>query len=208
MEEAGGKQITMEDLEASKPAAPAKERKGRRQLYFHPELSTVIASAEITAKYFGVTPQTLSNWVKSGCPRFEYGYYDIKAVTEYRGRVTGQLSGPAEEIKDPEKMTPQELKVYYDQKLKAAQAEAAETRNQILSGKLLEREEVVRGLRDFAVILKRSLQGLGKKISREASSALGPTEARRFGRLMADTIDEALEQLALEGVYRYGDEAE
>ena len=103
-------------------------------------------------------------------------------------------------------MSPQQLKVYYEQKLKAAQAEAAETRNQLLSGRLLEREEVVRGLREFGVILKRSLQGLGKKLSREASALLGPTESRRFGRLMADTIDEALEQLALEGVYRYGED--
>lgn len=203
MEEVQGKQITMEEVEASKPAA-SKEKKGRRQLYFHPELSTVIASAEIAAKYFGVTPQTLSNWVKAGCPRYEYGYYDIKAVGEYRLRVTGQTSGPAAgDPKKPEDMTPQELKILYEQRLKAAQAEAAEIRNQLLSGKLLEREGVVRQLRDFAVILKRSLQGLGKKIAREASSALGPTEARRFDRLMTDTIDEALEQLALEGVYQY-----
>ncbi len=208
MEESKGRQMTMAELEASKPAAP-QEKKGRRQLYFHPELATVIASAEIAAKYFGVTPQTLSNWVKAGCPRHEYGYYNLKAVTEYRQRVTGQSGGPSpEDPRSLEEMSPQQLKVFYDQKLKAAQAEAAETRNQILSGKLLEREEVVRGLRDFAVILKRSLQGLGKKLSREASSALGPTEARRFGRLVTDTIDEALEQLALEGVYRYGDEDE
>lgn len=154
-----------------------------------------------------MTAQTLSNWVKAGCPRFEYGYYDLKAVTEYRQRVTGQGGGPAQEDpKSLEEMSPQQLKVYYEQKLKAAQAEAAETRNQLLSGRLLEREEVVRGLREFGVILKRSLQGLGKKLSREASALLGPTESRRFGRLMADTIDEALEQLALEGVYRYGED--
>lgn len=207
MEEIKGKQLGMDELAPPKPAAP--EKKGRRTLYFHPELATVIASAEVAAKYFGVTAQTLSNWVKAGCPRFEYGYYDLKAVTEYRQRVTGQSGGPSpEDPRSLEEMSPQQLKVFYDQKLKAAQAEAAETRNQILSGKLLEREEVVRGLRDFAVILKRSLQGLGKKLSREASSALGPTEARRFGRLVTDTIDEALEQLALEGVYRYGDEDE
>ena len=65
MEESKGRQMTMAELEASKPAAP-QEKKGRRQLYFHPELATVIASAEIAAKYFGVTPQTLSNWVKAG----------------------------------------------------------------------------------------------------------------------------------------------
>lgn len=206
MEEIRGKQLGMGDLEASKPAAP-QEKKGRRSLYFHPELLTVIASAEIAAKYFGVTSQTLSNWVKAGCPRYEYGYYDLKAVTEYRNRVTGQGAGPVpEDPKSLEEMSPQQLKVYYEQKLKAAQAEAAETHNQILSGKLLEREEVVRGLRDFAIILKRSLQGLAKKLSREASSTLGPTEARRFGRLMNDTVDEALEQLALEGVYRYGED--
>lgn len=209
MEETKGRQIAMDELEPPKPAAAPKEKKGRRTLYFHPELSTVIASAEVTAKYFGVTAQTLSNWVKAGCPRFEYGYYDLKAVTEYRQRVTGQGGGPIQDDpKSLEEMSPQQLKVYYDQKLKAAQAEAAETRNEILSGKLLERDEVVRGLRDFAVILKRSLQGLGKKLSREASATLGPTESRRFGRLMADTIDEALEQLALEGVYRYGEDEE
>ena len=72
MEEIKGKQLGMDELAPPKPAAP--EKKGRRTLYFHPELATVIASAEVAAKYFGVTAQTLSNWVKAGCPRFEYGY--------------------------------------------------------------------------------------------------------------------------------------
>lgn len=207
MEETRGRQIAMDELEPPKPAAAPKEKKGRRTLYFHPELGTVIASAEIAAKYFGVTAQTLSNWVKAGCPRFEYGYYDLKAVTEYRQRITGQSGGPIQDDpKSLEEMSPQQLKVYYDQRLKAAQAEAAEIRNQLLSGGLLKREEVVRQLRDFAVVLKRSLQGLGKKLSQEAAVTLGPTESRRFGRLMGDTIDEALEQLALEGIYRYGED--
>ena len=107
MEESKGRQMTMAELEASKPAAP-QEKKGRRQLYFHPELATVIASAEIAAKYFGVTPQTLSNWVKAGCPRHEYGYYNLKAVTEYRQRVTGQSGGPSpEDPRSLEEMSPQ-----------------------------------------------------------------------------------------------------
>ena len=54
------------------------------------------------------------------------------------------------------------------------------------------------------MVLKRSLQGLGRRISRDVASQLGPVEARKFDRAIKDTVDEALEQLSVDGVYHYG----
>lgn len=74
-------QVSMEQLEAEQSASPKRKA---APLAFDEELNTVIMSSELTAKYFGVSQQTLSNWVRAGCPRYKYGFYDLKEVSEYR----------------------------------------------------------------------------------------------------------------------------
>jgi hypothetical protein len=67
-------QTLVDAMEAERASRTGKKRKGGETLYFDAELGTVIASAETPAAYFGVTQQTLSNWVnRDGCPRHKYG---------------------------------------------------------------------------------------------------------------------------------------
>ena len=65
-------QVSMEQMEAEQSASPKRKA---APLAFDEELNTVIMSSELTAKYFGVSQQTLSNWVRAGCPRYKYGFY-------------------------------------------------------------------------------------------------------------------------------------
>ena len=44
------------------------------ELYF--EGGAIIACTRLTAEYFGVTPATLSNWMRAGCPRYKHGYWE------------------------------------------------------------------------------------------------------------------------------------
>ena len=193
------------DQMEEQPSQLAEEKRGRRPaVYFDAQLGTIIASAEVTAGYFGVTKQTLSNWVKAGCPRHRYGYYNIKEVSEHRQKVTGAIASPEEE-RDVEKMSLSQQKLFWEQRYKAAQAESAEFKGDVLRGEYLRREVVVGDLKRFAVVLRRSLQGLGRKLSREIASQIGAIEARRFDQLITSTVDDALMQLSVEGVYRNDD---
>lgn len=170
----------------------------KEKLYF--EGDTIIACTEFAAKYFGVSAATLSNWAKAGCPKGEYGYWDIKAVEAYRQAQLG-VKAAEEAEKDPSKLSLTQQKTYYESQLKQAQLEAAELRNEIARGEYLPRKLVVDDLTNFCIILKRSLNGLGRKLSGEVSHYVDSTEARRLESLIGDTVNDALEQMSVDGVY-------
>lgn len=171
------------------------------RLYWDADRRSVIVSSRVAAMYFGVTVQTVTNWAKDGCPRVKYGYYDLRELLAYRERKTGAddlIVSPD----DVEKLGVRDQKVYFEKNLRAAQAELAQLKTDILRGDYLRREQAVDALKDWAVVLRRSLIGLGKAISREVASALDPAEARRFDARITDTINAALEMLAEKGFYR------
>ena len=178
----------------------ARDASAAERLYWDADRRSVIVSARVAAMYFGVTVQTVTNWARDGCPRVKYGYYDLRELIEYRARKDGLLDQPESET-DLDRMSIKAQKTYYEKQLRAAQAEAAQLRTGILRGDYLERGRVVGDLKRWAVVLKRSLTGLGKAISREVAAALDPSEARRFDARITEVINEALEQLAVEGCY-------
>ena len=107
-------QVSMEQMEAEQSASPKRKA---APLAFDEELNTVIMSSELTAKYFGVSQQTLSNWVRAGCPRYKYGFYDLKEVSEYRFKVAGPMKAPESE-RDLEGLPVQQQKLFYEQRLR------------------------------------------------------------------------------------------
>lgn len=176
------------------------------QIWFDDDGNTVIACTALAAKYFGVTSQTLSNWVKDGCPKQSYGFFDLKAVSEYRQRVlVGTAPAPADE-KDIDKMSIGQLKEYHKLRLTTEQANAAELRNRIAQGDYLERGEVVSQLKTFLSVLKRSLQSLTAVVVQQVSPYITSDDARALTGTLDETINGALEQMAVEGVYCAKDE--
>lgn len=168
------------------------------KLYF--EDGKIIACTEYAAAYFGVTAATLSNWMKVGCPRHKYGYWDIREVSEFRQKQEGEKIAETAST-DISKLSPQQYKLHIEGQLKQAQLEAAQIRNQIAKGDYLERGAVVADLTHFFVVLKQSIMGLGKEMLQIVQPNVDAMEARRMDTLMGNRVSEALEQLAVAGVY-------
>lgn len=172
------------------------------KLYF--EGDRIIACTEYAAAYFSVTAATLSNWMAAGCPRHKHGFWDIRAVTEFRQQREGEKLAEAAKL-DPEKLTPQQYKVHIEGQLKQAQLEAANLRNEISRGDYLSRDSVVSDLSAFFLVLKRSVTALGRELVQQVEPQLDPLEARKLYALAGERVDEALEQMSVAGVYHAPD---
>lgn len=173
------------------------EQKG--DLYF--EGGTIIACTKYAAAYFGVTPATLSNWMKNGCPRVKHGYWDIKAVSDWNAQKEGERL--AEVVKtDPAKMTPSQLKTHFEAQLKQEQLESTRLKNQIASGEYLSKTDIVNDLTNFFAIFKASAIGLGHELGQMVAAYVDTDGARRADRLISERVDDALAQMSIDGVYQ------
>ena len=170
----------------------------KSELYF--EDGTIIASTRYAAAYFGVTPATLSNWGKSGCPHFKYGFWDIKAVTAWCTEKDGERLAEAART-DPSKMTPAQLKTHYEALLKQEQLEGARLRNQIANGEFLRRGDVVRELSQFFAVFRASSFGLGEALAQLVSDHTDSETGRTAAGLIRSRITQALSQMAVSGVW-------
>lgn len=171
----------------------------KEKLYF--DSDTIIACTELAAKYFGVSAATLSNWENAGCPKKDYGYWDIKAVEGYRQERAGVKAAEAAED-DPSKLTLTQQKLNVETLLKTAQLEATTLRNEIAQGKYLVRAEVVQHLTELMLVLKSSLFGLQAELAREVVPLLADeSDERRVTALIGGVVNDALQQMSVDGVY-------
>ena len=152
----------------------------------------VLLATSILGHVFGVTERAIRKWGANGCPQISRGRWDLKQVLEWRG-----LS----EQKDEDELAPAGLKLFYETQLKKAQAEAMELKNDIATGRYIEKDSAAADLRKFVTVLKRSLLGLGRKVSTEASRYLEPVEARKLENDITAIIQDALEQMSVNGIY-------
>jgi hypothetical protein len=174
---------------------------GKKDLYF--EGGTIIASTKYAAAYFNVTPATLSNWMKSGCPRIRHGFWDIKAVTEWNARKEGERLAEVAKT-DPSKMTPSQMKTHYDALLKQAQLDATLLKNQIAGGEYLPKADIVNDLGKFFSVFRASVMGLGQELGLTVASYIDADGARKADKLIRDRIEDALSQMSIDGVYQLG----
>lgn len=173
------------------------EQKG--ELYF--EGGTIIACTKYAAAYFGVTPATMSNWMKAGCPRVKHGYYDVKAVTEWNAQKEGERLAEVAKT-DPAKMTPSQMKTHFEAQLKQQQLESTRLKNQIASGEYLPKANIVNELSSFFAVLRASVTGLGHELGQLVAAYVDTDGARRADRLIGDRINDALAQMSIDGVYQ------
>ncbi|KAF6628828.1 hypothetical protein H6F38_19935 [Paenibacillus sp. EKM208P] len=92
-------------------------------------------------------------------------------------------------------------KLRYEAKLKEKQAEAAELKNAVAKGEYIKREEVVSELRRFFTTLKRSVNGLSRRIAMEVAPYVDPDTVRIIEQNIADSTNVVLEQMSVRGVY-------
>lgn len=176
------------------------EQKG--DLYF--EGGTIIACTKYAAAYFGVTPATLSNWMKNGCPRVKHGYWDIKAVSDWNAQKEGERLAEVAKT-DPSKMTPNQLKTHFEAELKKEQLESTRLKNQIAGGEYLSKADVVNDLSAFFALFKASATGLGHELGQFVAGYVDPDGARRADQLITERINDALSQISVCGVYQAAD---
>ena len=168
----------------------------KAELYFKD--GTVVLCTRLTAAYFGVTTATLSNWTRSGCPQLRRGYYDLKAVLDWRAKREERPEMPS----DPEQMSAGELRLHYDAQLKQAQFEARQFQNRLAAGEYLPRVQVVRDLSRFLLVLKTAVTGLGRELGLLVSPYVDGDTARRLNHRIDEQIREGLEQIAVGGIAR------
>lgn len=179
----------MADEEKSEP---------KGDLYF--EGGTIVSCTKYAAAYFGVTPATLSNWMKAGCPRVKHGFWDIREVSNWVSQKEGEKLAEVAKT-DPAKMTPSQLKMHYEALLKQAQLESTRLKNQVANGEYLDKAAVVDDLTNFFAIFKASVTGLGHELGQVVAGYVDTDEARRVDKLINERIADALAQMSIEGVY-------
>ena len=170
----------------------------REKLFF--EGDTIVACTEYATKFFGVSASTLSNWMADGCPRYAYGYWDLKAVGDYLQRKQSRRDAQAA-LDDPEEISLSGQKTLVERDLKREQLKALERQNAVAEGKLISREEAVRDLSEFCTILKMSLQSLGQDLGNKVAPHVDVVTARRLAGEIRGIIEAALGELSVGGVY-------
>jgi hypothetical protein len=172
------------------------EQKG--DLYF--EGGTIVACTKYAAAYFGVTPATLSNWAKVGCPRVKHGFWDVRTVSEWVAQKEGERLAEVAKT-DPAEMTPSQQKMHYEAQLKKQQLESTRLKNQIANGEYLPKADIVDDLSNFFAVFKASVTGLGHELGQLVAAYVDPDGARRANKMIGERITDALAQMSIEGVY-------
>lgn len=157
----------------------------------------ICVSSKELMRVLGVTTRTLSIWESKGCPKAARGFWDLAAVLEWRGLTKAGLKN-ADKAESNSAMSD---KLAAESKLKAAQAAAAEFKNDLLMEKYLKRDFVIDELKTFFVVFKKSTQALARSIAMEVGQYLEPIEARRLEKRLNERLNEILLQLSVEGVY-------
>jgi len=155
-------------------------------------------SSKILRTIFKVEESTIVRWGQKDCPKKGRGLWAISEVLKWRGLITSDGIKTVEDIKEKSLF---EQKMHFETRLKESQAEAIELKNAISKGDYIPKTEIVDELKRFFGILKKSCQGLSNKIAMELVPLVGQIEARKIERLASDILNDALEQLSINGVY-------
>ena len=148
-----------------------------------PEKWWVRSSAEI-CKFFGISAQTLSNWVKKGCPQESYGVYDLQKMIQWKYE------------EDESSAFVRKLKAEAD--WKEAKAGQESIKLAVTEGRFVATEDVTKDLRRLFMVLRRNLLAIGHNVATELNT-FDPEAALAAKKVIDDAIQNSLAQLAEEG---------
>jgi phage terminase Nu1 subunit (DNA packaging protein) len=143
--------------------------------------------------FLGIDESTLVRWGKKGCPKVSRGWWNLKSVLEWRGVLN--TDG------DVEDQGPGQQKMHFEAKLKEAQVEAIQLKNDIAKGEYIPKEDIVSELQRYFISLKHSMLGYSRKIAIELSAYVDSVQARRIEKDINELTKNALMQLSINGVY-------
>lgn len=155
----------------------------------------LISSAKLLELLDIKSDKTLTNWRKAGCPQHSRGWWELKEVLRWRGQIQ------SEDAATKSGVNLQQEKLKWEVAYKEAQTEFTRMKNDIADGKYIEREFVEAELSRFFLVFKKSTAALARKLGNIIAGHVEPLEARRAEQEIADTINDALEQMSVDGVY-------
>lgn len=170
-----------------------KERPKTNKRIEETEDGRIIVSTSTLADIMHVSTNTVGTWERQGCPKEKRGWYDIKAVVGWRGRLIGVQGGEDNHVT---------AKLTADTRLKEAKAQMAELELQQLSGALVPLTIVEQVVNEKFAVLRTSMLSIGDLIMSELYSQY-PELAVQARRVVDGHIRKALEEIADTGEFRY-----
>jgi phage terminase Nu1 subunit (DNA packaging protein) len=155
----------------------------------------VIVSTKVLCELLDISDRTLTDWKRQGLTQHSRGWWDLKLVLKWRGQI---YNGDSEVSKS---INLQQKKLEAEVAFKEAQSELTRLKTDIANGKYIEKELVEAELSRFFIIFKKSAMSLSRKLAGEISSYVEPIEARKIEKNLTDIINDALEQMSVDGVY-------
>jgi phage terminase Nu1 subunit (DNA packaging protein) len=149
----------------------------------------ILLNSKMTAEFFGVTERALLEWVKRGCPKESRGWYDIKAVMEWRGSTTGPKAA---------ELSAEARKIAAEAKFKEAKAAMAVMDQAVMEGKYIEKAEVDRTWATVGTQLKANIMAWVRTLT----PVLAHQDMRSVEKVMTGAVYDLLEQLSSKGHYQ------
>ncbi len=156
-----------------------------------------LSSGELMS-VLNISKQSLSVWRSKGCPQQCRGWWAIEDVLKWRGLTSEAGLKTEEQI---EEMGLAQQKAHWEIKYKQLQSESLELKNAISRGDYIEKTEIVQELSRCLVVLKKSFQGMARRIGANLSGKLDTPSVRVIEDDIKHLINEALEQISITGVY-------
>ena len=156
----------------------------------------VLISTSRLCSLLDIVDKTLTNWKRQGLKQHSRGWYDLQHVLKWRGII--QSSESKEGVKTTNL---QQKKLEAEVAFKEAQAELTRIKTDIADGKYIEREIVQAELARFFLVFKKSAMGMPRKLAGSIAAFIEPMEARRIEQELNETVNDALEQMSVDGVY-------
>ncbi|KAB8126918.1 terminase small subunit [Gracilibacillus oryzae] len=155
----------------------------------------VVVSTKALCDLLEISDRTLTDWKRQGLTQHSRGWWDLKKVLKWRGLISHSDSEVDKSINLQKKKLEAEIA------FKEAQSDLSRLKADIAEGKYLEKEIVELELSRFFAVFKKSSMALSRKLAGEVSSYVDPLEARRIEKSLSEIINNALEQMSVDGVY-------
>ncbi|PIC80531.1 hypothetical protein CSV75_01695 [Sporosarcina sp. P18a] len=156
----------------------------------------VLISTKELWKLLGISDRTLTDWKRQGLTQHSRGWWDLQHVLKWRGEI---YNGDSEASKS---VNLQQKKLEAEVAFKESQTELSRLKVDIAEGKYIETEIVEAELTRFFLIFKKSAMMLPRKLIGFITGYMEPMELRKVETQMSELINEALDQMSVDGVYR------
>jgi phage terminase Nu1 subunit (DNA packaging protein) len=178
-----------------------KENTPRQTVYYKYINGEHCLSTGAMCNILDTTKETLSVWADKGCPKVKRGYWVIKNVLQWRGLVSASGIRTEEGAKLAEdKIAFQAQKMQTETQLKQAQLDALNLKNDISSGKYLQREEVLNEFNKLMIVLKKSMLSIKNKIGVEAAAFLDDEKVKILMNSVEEVVINSLESMSINGL--------